>query len=286
MFRIFLGNKQCKHIIFAGCHDNGYLNILRSLIHDPEKSQRITLLETLPAQPGFKALNFNMISFPQIFKTEQPRLAAPSPILRTLPIRSPSPPKPASPAPGTWSAKTNLNGSTPETINIAPTKSKAVRYILQNGEGYRLDDKIPPVPTRDITSLKEKRESNGNFCNEHYLYGACTNRERCSYVHNVKLTAGEINSLRVLARSLTCSEQSYCEDYACYHGHSCPFEIKGKKCLKDDNCYFYELHGMDLVSSTVFARIWLVVHTGYLLMMWNSILLSRSSKMVDVRNCR
>jgi hypothetical protein len=29
MLRIFMSNKHCKHIIFGGLHDNGYLNVLR-----------------------------------------------------------------------------------------------------------------------------------------------------------------------------------------------------------------------------------------------------------------
>jgi hypothetical protein len=70
MFRFYLANKQCKHIIFGGCHDNGYLTILEPYKHDSEKASRITLLETLPAQSGFYALNFKMARFPSVFRSE------------------------------------------------------------------------------------------------------------------------------------------------------------------------------------------------------------------------
>jgi hypothetical protein len=252
-FRLFLANKQCKHIIFAGCHDNGYLNILRPLSHDPEKQQRVTLLETLPSQPGFKDLSFNMIKFPKIFKTEQPRLFSAPPPVQTQPIiRSPSP-KPASPAGSrnsstTWSAKAapeHLAGA--EVINVASKKKpKSPRFILQNVDDWRLDDKIPPVPGRDIESLKEKRSAHGNLCNELYLSGKCSKPDRCSYVLDVKLNAGELLALKMMARTLTCPERSYCEEFGCYNGHSCPMEAKGKKCAKGEDCKFSEFHGMDL----------------------------------------
>jgi hypothetical protein len=70
MFRFYLANKQCKHIIFGGCHDNGYLTTLEQYKHDSDKAARITLLETIPAQSGFYALNFKMARFPSVFRSE------------------------------------------------------------------------------------------------------------------------------------------------------------------------------------------------------------------------
>jgi hypothetical protein len=70
MFRFYLANKQCKHIVFGGCHDTGYLTILEQYKHDIEKANRITLLETIPAQSGFYALNFKMARFSNVFRSE------------------------------------------------------------------------------------------------------------------------------------------------------------------------------------------------------------------------
>merc|ERR1712093_542822 len=53
MFKHFLKNFQCKKIFFAGCHDNGYLHELREHVGDPDAKERIVLLETTPAEPGF-----------------------------------------------------------------------------------------------------------------------------------------------------------------------------------------------------------------------------------------
>jgi hypothetical protein len=70
MFRFYLANKQCRHIIFGGCHDNGYLTILEQYKHDIENAARITLLETIPAQSGFYGLNFKMARFSSVFRSE------------------------------------------------------------------------------------------------------------------------------------------------------------------------------------------------------------------------
>jgi hypothetical protein len=39
---------QCKHVIFGGCHDNGYLPTLDPYKRDQNTAPRISLLETLP----------------------------------------------------------------------------------------------------------------------------------------------------------------------------------------------------------------------------------------------
>lgn len=70
MFRLFIGNHQCKHIVFGGCHDNGYLPTLDPYKHDTAIASRISLLETTPAQPGFIALNFKTTRFDAVFRSD------------------------------------------------------------------------------------------------------------------------------------------------------------------------------------------------------------------------
>ncbi|KAF2432035.1 hypothetical protein EJ08DRAFT_609735 [Tothia fuscella] len=135
MFRIQLSNKQCKHIIFGGCHDNGYLTILEQYRHDNDTSSRISLLETIPAQAGFYALNIKMSRFPSVFRAESldKSLVIAMPQLRQTAsatnIRSPNtntksntPPVPsndASPVPGKAVA---VNTTVPKA---SPSASKA-----------------------------------------------------------------------------------------------------------------------------------------------------------------
>jgi hypothetical protein len=84
MLRTFNSNPTCRHIIFGGCHDNGYLQSLDQFKHNELTAARITLLETTPARKGFTdLLHFKRARFENVFKAEPlpesipPALASP-----------------------------------------------------------------------------------------------------------------------------------------------------------------------------------------------------------------
>jgi len=69
MLRTFSDNPTCRHIIFGGCHDAGYLLNLDQYKHNPAKASRITLLESTPAWRGFLELpNFQRANFDNVFR--------------------------------------------------------------------------------------------------------------------------------------------------------------------------------------------------------------------------
>jgi hypothetical protein len=72
MLRTFSDNPTCRHIIFGGCHDAGYLLNLEQFKHNELKAAQITLLETTPAYRGFADLpaHFKRARFDSVFKTE------------------------------------------------------------------------------------------------------------------------------------------------------------------------------------------------------------------------
>jgi hypothetical protein len=71
MLRTFSGNPTCRHIVFGGCHDAGYLLNLEQFKHNEETAARITLLETTPAFRGFAELShFRRARFENVFKSE------------------------------------------------------------------------------------------------------------------------------------------------------------------------------------------------------------------------
>ncbi|KAF2002989.1 hypothetical protein P154DRAFT_520350 [Amniculicola lignicola CBS 123094] len=71
MLRTFNDNPTCKHIIFGGCHDGGYLLNLDGYKHHAVKAARITLLESTPAVQGFRELpNFRRARFDHVFRSE------------------------------------------------------------------------------------------------------------------------------------------------------------------------------------------------------------------------
>jgi hypothetical protein len=284
MFRIQLANKQCRHIFFAGCHDNGYLTILEQFKHDNETASRITLLETLPAPSGFYALNFKMARFPSVFRSEsleqtpsqnhvQTQDGSSTNIIaqiaksKTPPVEAKSdlspqvktaanntavqkpPVAPKTPTPGSWASAAVANGTNGKTVTVARPKKPAItRFILYNYDGYRLDTTLSPPSSNDIHNLHALMEK-GKLCNEHFIKGKCTN-PNCKYLHTGKLSAGELNALKHKARRLACPNKIGCDDYGCYCGHICPYARNGK-CLKD-GCHFEDVHGIDRVSSHMF----------------------------------
>lgn len=71
MLRTFSDNPTCRHIIFGGCHDAGYLLNLEHFKHDTSKASRITLLETTPMYRGFAELSkFERARFDDVFKNQ------------------------------------------------------------------------------------------------------------------------------------------------------------------------------------------------------------------------
>ncbi|KAH6704253.1 hypothetical protein BKA61DRAFT_618216 [Leptodontidium sp. MPI-SDFR-AT-0119] len=179
MFSHFLKNYQCKKIFFAGCHDNGYLHDLREHVGDPNAKDRIVLVETTAAEPGFLNLGFPMIRLdtvfrseplgnerknkPEIFRTRQSSESldtATPPDITSTPSPSLSASKTATSAPPsvpTASFSTSGNGGTSikypssyataggsghQNIVVQTAKSKNPKTIEYNELGHRLD---PPV---------------------------------------------------------------------------------------------------------------------------------------------
>ncbi|KAK1467184.1 C-x8-C-x5-C-x3-H type zinc finger protein [Colletotrichum melonis] len=71
MLRVMVRIGQCKHIFFGPCHDNGYLPVLEPYKLDDKVASKFTLIETTPAEEGFKQLKFHRIIFNSVFMSEK-----------------------------------------------------------------------------------------------------------------------------------------------------------------------------------------------------------------------
>ncbi|GAB7353105.1 hypothetical protein MBLNU459_g3647t1 [Dothideomycetes sp. NU459] len=276
--RLFLPNSQCKHIIFAGCHDNGYLPTLDPYKRDPKLLSRISLLETLPMQPGFQQLGFTTCQFPSIFRSENlapapPLQSTPAVQRETLPTRTNSyaassgsvqspnvppaavqaskaapPPKPSSPAPSTestsssWATVGKIAHGSSNNINIATRKAPARRFILLNAYDERLDPEIPRVEPAAQQRLYDRIKRNGKVCNGYHLNGKCESGQYCDYDHGERLSPGEQLALKHRARTRSCLDRGECRDFLCTNGHVCPY---GKNCYSE-SCWFQDVHDTDL----------------------------------------
>ncbi|RYO31571.1 hypothetical protein AA0111_g4828 [Alternaria arborescens] len=123
MLRTFSDNPTCRHIIFGGCHDAGYLLNLEHFKHNAAKAGRITLLETTPAYRGFTDLvNFKRTRFDDVFRNEPlPDYTPPTNGFGQLAVQSPVQPV-AQPQPLSRSV-TNDNNTSPTFISRAPVVS-------------------------------------------------------------------------------------------------------------------------------------------------------------------
>jgi hypothetical protein len=266
--RLYMRNAQCKQVLFAPCHDNGYLPVLES--YRREHAARITLIETRPAEPGFVELGLKRISIPRVFRSDnlpanpmKPlALASPTPSKSTLrgltalqansvAFVPPVAPKSSSPAPSidstssapasSW-AVVGKSGVASKTINIAPKKTPARKFILLNVDGDRLDAELPRSDPAAENRYAERLKTSGKCCNSYHLTGKCEAGEYCDYVHGEKLSPGELLVLKHKARSRSCVNKFLCRDFNCTFGHHCKF---GNRCMLDW-CYFADSHNMDL----------------------------------------
>lgn len=123
MLRTFSDNPTCRHIIFGGCHDAGYLLNLEHFKHNAAKAGRITLLETTPAYRGFTDLvNFKRTRFDDVFRNEPlPDYTPPTNGFGQLAVQSPVQPV-AQPQLLSRSV-TNDNNTSPTFISRAPVVS-------------------------------------------------------------------------------------------------------------------------------------------------------------------
>lgn len=206
MLRTFSDNPTCRHIVFGGCHDAGYLLNLEHFKHNISKASRITLLETTPAYRGFTDLaNFRRARFDSVFKSEPLPEQAPStgtfvqspvqtsvPPLRraitnkisptTTPRQSVSSPSPSvTPVPtessedSSWASVGKTGAPVNGSISIAPDtntkkENKNKKWAYYNQAGERLDLPLPPRDPAAAASLEARMKKIGKkMCNHWYI---------------------------------------------------------------------------------------------------------------------
>jgi hypothetical protein len=280
LFELMEKNIQCKCLVLAGCHDNGYATFLESF----RNSHKICLLETTPAAADFKKFNFKRVMFPSVFRSEPipskpsslPAFTAPPVVSPVYPGTRVSPPplfspigngmnslpspaatvspKPA-PAPVAVSkpeAQSNSyatvgRSTAPLTINIATQKKPASTrpFYMLNGNNERVDVPLGKPDINAVKALEERRQMSGmNLCNRYHLANNCKNTN-CNFYHGERLTPAQLLALRHKTRNLVCGSGHHCREVTCNLGHHCS---NAGACYFGDDCRFSEMHGMDIVS--------------------------------------
>lgn len=193
MLRTFSDNPTCRHIIFGGCHDAGYLLNLDQFKHNEAKASRITLMQSTPAYRGFTELpNFKRANFDDVFRNEPlpestPAIntavnvaqgsppSAQSPMVirsstnKTPPAPSVLPtvasPSPSTPAPSvsttessedsTWASVGKAGTERTNTISIAPAANSKANSKKKFAYFNKKEQRLDePLPARDRASAE------------------------------------------------------------------------------------------------------------------------------------
>lgn len=165
MLKVMLHVSSCRHVFFGPCRDNGYLTLLEEYKHDPVIKEKLTLFSAEPAEPGFVDLNFEIVSFPSVFRSEPLNnfKYSPSLDLERLdigihpfpPVRSPASGLPTSNSADDFSDVTvnssfatavSSTSSADNSSGLAPPPTWAVISKLSSGPVIDLYSKKAPAP--------------------------------------------------------------------------------------------------------------------------------------------
>lgn len=223
MLKVMLHVSSCRHVFFGPCRDNGYLTLLEEYKHDPIINEKLTLFTAEPAEPGFLALDFEIVNFPTVFRAEpldnfrypqpmgldigiQPFPPAHSP-LPIVPVSNsldefsdctgsssfaPTAPSPSSSvdngsasAPPTWACVSKLSNAPIIDLYSKKTAAPKLKYVLFNASNQRVDERLPSADVSALKSIDTRARAQGrNFCNFYHLTGFCDKGPSCEYMHD------------------------------------------------------------------------------------------------------
>lgn len=91
--------------------------------------------------------------------------------------------------------------------------------IPVNANQHRIDPYVPP-PSAGVKSDFHAQVAHHKLCNRHLLENGCPNGESCGFSHH-PVSAGVLNYLLLMARSLPCKRKGSCRLINCSSGHVC-----------------------------------------------------------------
>lgn len=251
VFEMNVNDVHCRHILFGGSSDAGYIRQLNPYAMDESVRGRITLLEGPRFEKAFADLvrRLRTYRFDDVFRKEKLESVSRKVSFSRTPPRSPGlalrSPLPAV-EPSYSASKESGGPSYASTIiaggssgfrvsNVASPPTTSKNGVLRNANGQRIDSPLKYSVTL-VSELKPRK-----LCNRFHLLGDCS-YDPCQHTHGAKLKPEQLNALRYIARLTFCSWGSECEDESCLSSHSCPLT----PCTWGRECKFpRELHGID-----------------------------------------
>lgn len=234
------------------------------------------LVETTPAEHGFKIIGFPITNFDTVFRSEpldNETKRVPAKAVKMSPTAEKAVPKPSqvkTPPPALtptspngegdvesesdkkpiWTDVVRKEGHENVTNKTSQSKEQTNKFICLNKEQCRIDNPVDkpsqynnPAQESYRTKLEHAKAAGKNgFCNRHYLQQYCSYEEKCYADHETKLTREELAIMRFKARQRPCNYYQDCEDPTCPFAHHCP--LSKEQCTK-------QLGGSDKCAHTL-----------------------------------
>ncbi|KAL4902074.1 hypothetical protein BDW74DRAFT_181236 [Aspergillus multicolor] len=207
VFKQFITNPTCRHVIFGACHDNGYVRLLEKY-QQGAVVDKVTLL--YPFEPFGK---------PPASTTGAGTGGA------------------QSPAEASWAARVQ---SKPTSDNQLKAQANEVAlqvyremagYGISLNEGsHRVDLPLPGLYPH-LVEMWNRNTKNGKirYCYRHHLLPEGCKEGRCTFTHG-SMVVGELIVFMHEARQEFCRAKGKCQDQYCYYGHHCSCSMKDSKC--------------------------------------------------------
>lgn len=235
MFDLFIESSQCKHVVFAGCHDGGYISLLTP--HKKE-SRRITLLKSTFCSARFRALGFGMMESRGVFRSvtldtvegASDGTGVPQVLLSISNLLY-----------GTFHHPESSRSSDPANT----FKGLLDKVIHINRQDQRID---PPMQAAtDAGQLRYRRRVKARrLCHDFQLLGRCSG-SLCVYDHGY-VDPELLLIMKHEVRKQRCSKGVLCRSFDCYYGHACSH----RECGGGKSCKFSAAqHGLDFEAVKV-----------------------------------
>ncbi|CAL1701466.1 unnamed protein product [Somion occarium] len=225
---------QTIKVVFGGCHDNGYLTTLRSLITAGYAAKVVLLQGYIEMAAGFRTLELPCLKVPDLFEPE--KLCPSANVSPVISAATPAVP------PGLNRETVRSNSATFVSIpsSSAPISLRTPLLPIQTtsqGVVWRnVTSPSPPHRSRHIDPNKSLSKQEPPPCNVFYLTGGCKFGASCTFAHDYLLTAEHIETMRDNAKKSPCATLNRGE--ACVFGDTCCY---GHKCQFGSKCHFYKM---------------------------------------------
>ncbi|GJE84486.1 hypothetical protein PsYK624_005620 [Phanerochaete sordida] len=206
---------ETTRIIFAGCHDNGYVSALRTPITDGHKDKLALLAAHKDMAAGFAPLALPVLRIAELFEpTKLGEMAPPTP---------PSSPahKPAAPFSYTAAVQAAPPAAAPPA---APAPGRPRNFSPAERRARHLD------PSKPLSKQDPPP------CNLFYLTDYCRHAEACVFGHDYLLRPEDLEEMRENAKKSACAAINRGE--VCPYGDEC---VLGHKCPLGARCHWKAL---------------------------------------------